>query len=124
MAEFDNRVPGAFLLGVAAASATIGIPFGQFGPLAFIFALIPTLIVGGLIGVPLFYLATYKHMDRWWTAILAGIAAGEAVPIAMFFFDPSIREAMEAAALFGASGAVGGLAFWLWARHGPRLPFV
>lgn len=66
-----------------------------------------------LLGLPLFLVLARRPPIRWWTAAAAGFAVG-AIPAGLLFLsgDEAGLGALVPAAITGALGMVGGLAFW------------
>lgn len=98
--------------------ATIGmlIPVGTDQALDFIssLGLLPivyyfTLIVTGVVGLPLYLLGRRLKLVRWWSSAISGFAVGVTADLLMRL--PNLPEIQEPARL-GLIGAVSGLAFW------------
>lgn len=103
---------GCALLGgsvVAALLIGVAIPFLLI-PVLWVFVLAITILVGCIVGMPLFFLAVRFKRANVWSAALGGLVTGITVPAVFALQGDGV--AWHEAAPFGIAGAIGGLVFW------------
>lgn len=122
----------AIFIGFAIASTFPALLFGLTTPLTrdepnlrTIISLFPigyffSALATSVFAVPLFFAARRFNLVRWWTAIVGGFVIGAGISVALQW--PNWSGPLDLITnIYGATGAVSGLVFWLiWTLGGPE----
>ncbi|MEP9357420.1 hypothetical protein [Sphingomonas sp. KR3-1] len=81
-------------------------------PMIYIPIFVVTGFIATVIGLPLYLVAAYFQRKNVWTALAAGVLTGALLPVVGALSEPT-PEAWRVAAGYAATGAVGGLTFYL-----------
>lgn len=110
---------GTLAAGIVIASAVVAVPIsiGVWSIALYIFVLPVVVLIGALIGLPIYHAAVRFGAARWWTAAIGGFVTGAIIPALTWLPDPV--EKITATLGYGAAGAAAGLIFWVFVTRRP-----
>lgn len=132
-------IGSSLVVAAGAAAALLTFAFGDIRMFPFIFVV--TLVIGAVIGLPLFFLIRSRGQANWRTAVITGFFVVAVVPAVLLIVPgadqastggvPTVVDGSYTAfgwlqnlvvvGFFGCAGSLGGLFFWRIVRGGPAL---